>query len=321
MNVFLTFDIEVWCDGWDQLEAQFPSKFERYVHGRSSHGSYALPETLAILQRHKLQGVFFVEPLFSARFGPRYLETIVSMIREAGQDIQLHLHPEWTNEAIEPLIPDSSRKRQHLTYYTLDEQAALIAHGRRMLEQAGAPTVCAFRAGSYAANRHTYQALARNGIWLDTSLNRCFAVSGQDLREAHALDAAFTIEGVTTLPVTVLKDGFGRDRPAQVGACSAGELENALTSAQRGGVRDFVVVSHNFEMLRQASSQPDWIVVRRFERLCSFLAAHPELFSVRTFRPDLRQRPAETRAAATPHAHWWSTGQRYAEQVQRRWMR
>jgi len=73
MQVHLTFDIEVWCNGWQQLDQRFPAAFERYCYGRSAQGDYALPKTLEILQRHGLTGVFFVEPLFSARFGASYL--------------------------------------------------------------------------------------------------------------------------------------------------------------------------------------------------------------------------------------------------------
>ncbi len=114
MNVFLTFDIEVWCNGWDDLDRAFPASFERYIYGHSAHGDYALPQTLAILNRHGLKGGFFVEPLFAARFGIEHLEVIVRLIREAGHEIQLHLHPEWTDEALEPIIENCNTKRQHL---------------------------------------------------------------------------------------------------------------------------------------------------------------------------------------------------------------
>lgn len=60
MNVYLTFDIEVWCNGWDNLDSVFPGNFERYVFGSSQHGSYALPKTLEILNRHGLKGVFLL---------------------------------------------------------------------------------------------------------------------------------------------------------------------------------------------------------------------------------------------------------------------
>jgi hypothetical protein len=103
MNIFLTFDVEVWCHGWSDLDRDFPGSFERYIYGRSPHGEYALPQTLAILNQHQLKGVFFVEPLFASRFGTEHLEIIVRLIREAGHEIQLHLHPEWTDEATIPI--------------------------------------------------------------------------------------------------------------------------------------------------------------------------------------------------------------------------
>lgn len=318
MNVFLTFDIEIWCNGWNDLDRAFPGSFERYIYGHSPDGDYALPQTLAILNRHGLKGVFFVEPLFATRFGTKHLEVIVKLIRDAGQEIQLHLHPEWTNEAIEPIIENCATKRQHLTYYTQDEQTALIACGRSMLEAAGSGPICAFRSGSFAANRDTFAALQRNAILLDTSLNRCFAVSGPDLRDTYAFGTAFRVQDVSTYPVTVLKDGFGKDRPAQIGACGLRELREALTSAQQSGTRDFVMVSHNFELLKGGSSNPDWIVVKRFEGLCAFLARHPDRFQVRGFAPDMVLAPTPQPNTPAPRASWPATAMRYAEQIRRR---
>jgi hypothetical protein len=318
MNIFLTFDVEVWCHGWSDLDRDFPGSFERYIYGRSPHGEYALPQTLAILNQHQLKGVFFVEPLFASRFGTEHLEIIVRLIREAGHEIQLHLHPEWTDEATIPIIENSVIKRQHLSYYTLDEQTALIAHGQKMLEAAGSGPISAFRSGSFAANRDTFEALRRNAILLDTSLNRCHAVSGPDLCQEIIFNSAFVVQGVTTYPVTVMKDGFGKDRPAQVGACGFGEMRDALLSAQQAGVRDFVVVSHNFEMLRPGSSAPDWIVVNRFNRLCAFLAQQSEQFNVRGFAEDLQLSPGGRETTPAPRTTWLSTSQRYLEQVQRR---
>ena len=138
MNVYITFDVEVWCNDWDNLDSKFPASFERYYFGRSKSGAYALPKTLEILNNHGLKGVFFVEPLFSARFGSPYLDVVTGLIREAGHDIQLHLHPEWTDEISPPIIEDVAVKRQHLTFYSEDEQAALIAFGRGLLEESRA---------------------------------------------------------------------------------------------------------------------------------------------------------------------------------------
>jgi len=315
MNVYLTFDIEVWCNGWNDLDQVFPSSFERYVYGHSAHGDYALPKTLEILNQHGLQGVFFVEPLFAARFGQQHLDTIVGLIRNAGHDVQLHLHPEWTDEALKPLIPDGTSKRQHLSYYTLEEQTALIACGKKMLEAAGTGPISAFRSGSFAANLHTFEALRRNHILLDSSLNRCHDVSAPELLRGHHLDTVFNVAGVMTYPVTVFRDGFGKDRPTQVGACSFAEMRGALLDAQQKGAQHFVVVSHNFEMLKPGSVQPDWVVVRRFTQLCAFLGQHRDRFTVGSLT-SAQAVPATM--VESPRTGCTATALRYAEQALRR---
>ncbi len=315
MNVYLSFDVEIWCDGWDRLEQSFPSHYDRYVYGRSAKGDWALPKTLEILNHNALRGVFFVEPLFSARFGAEYLERIVRMIKDAGQDVQLHLHPEWTDEIRPPLIPDCTRKRQHLSHYTLDEQTALIGHGRRMLETAGSGPVSAFRAGSFAANGDTYEALRRNGILIDSSPNRFYAVSAPELRAEQGFDMPFLVNGISVYPVTLFRDGLGKERPAQVNGSSFQELRDAMHNALAQGQTDFVIVSHNFELLKPDRSVPDPWVVRRFERLCALLGEERERLPTTSYGP-LQTTAANGRVLA--QASLLSTGMRYAEQLLRR---
>jgi hypothetical protein len=312
MKVHLTFDVEVWCGTWSGLDERFPAAFERYCYGRSPAGDYALPKTVEILRRYGLIGIFFVESLFSARFGAQWLQAIVDTIGPHDQDVQLHLHPEWTDEIRPPMLADISSKRQHLTYYTEDEQTILIGAGRRLLEAAKRAPVTAFRAGSFAANADTYRALAANGIGIDSSLNGCFDHSAGSLGDVAAFTSARTIDGVRVYPVTVLRDGFGRLRAAQLNGCSFAELASALLDAEGGGVDRFVIVSHNFEMLKPGSSEPDWFVVRRFEQLCRFLAERRRRFEVRAF--DVEALPATPTAAARPEATLSGTARRYVEQ-------
>lgn len=320
MKVHLSFDVEVWCNGWDRLDEVFPAQFERYVYGRSRHGEFALPATLEILRRHGLSGVFFVEPLFSARFGAVYLETIVGLIRAGDHEVQLHIHPEWVDEIEPPLIANHSVKRQHLCYYDLDEQTAIIRYGKHLLQCAGSGPVTAFRAGSYAANRDSFKALRRNDIFVDSSMNACFDISGTDLRGEHSLATPFQLAGVWSYPVTAFRDGLGSLRPAQVGACSFEELRDAMWHAHDAGWSDFVIVSHNFELLKPGSSEPDMTVVRRFEKLCAHLALHPRELEVCGYDTPIGA-PAPTsggRRSGLPIASLGSTAKRYVEQLQRR---
>ena len=282
MKIYLTFDVEIWCDGWKDLDSRFPAHFDRYVYGRSTKGQYALPKTLEILDRNGLKGVFFIEPLFAARFGIEYLAAIVNLIQSGGHDIQLHLHPEWTDE-IQPLpVPGATAKRQHLCYYTFEEQVALIKLGRELLAQAGCNSVKAFRAGSFACNHDTYRALHHLGILLDSSVHATLPVSGADMRQQFDFFYPQEFEQVQILPMTVFRDGTGRLRPAQVGACSFAELRDALNGACHNRTEHFVILSHNFEMLKQKRSEPDALVVARFERLCAFLGTQRGQMEVST---------------------------------------
>lgn len=95
LDVFLTVDVEVWCDGWDDIDAKFPQCFRKYVYGPTAAGDYGLPYQLKLLREHGLTGVFFTEPLFSTRFGRQPLADIVGLLRDGGGQVELHLLPEW----------------------------------------------------------------------------------------------------------------------------------------------------------------------------------------------------------------------------------
>lgn len=315
LKVYLSFDVEIWCNGWEDLDGRFPAAFERYVYGDSREHGYALPGTLEILNRHGLKGVFFVEPLFAARFGVAHLKTIVDLL--GGHDVELHLHPEWADELTPLPFPGAQVKRQHLSYYTREEQEILIRLGLDLLAQAGAGRVNAFRTGSFACNRDTLAALAACGIPCDSSLNEIHPDSGKDLRGQLDFTRPQQIGPITELPMTVFRDGTGRLRPAQVGSCSFAEMRTALEDAHRSGAQHFMVLSHNFEMLRQQRPTPDRVVVRRFEALCAYLAAHPERYQVETLDRTPTLAP-DAAACPLPQAPLGATLWRHAEQLWRR---
>jgi peptidoglycan/xylan/chitin deacetylase (PgdA/CDA1 family) len=317
MRVYLTFDVEIWCNDWLRLDDRFPAAFQRYVYGRSSRGDFALPKTLDILAKHGLQGVFFVEPLFAARFGLEYLETITALIRSGGQDTQLHLHTEWVNELPDPPIVDHSRKRQHLSFHTLEEQVALLSYGVDLLERVGSKRPYAFRAGSFACNADTFRALNHCGIRVDSSLNACANVSAPDLRAQVVHERPALIEGVLSVPVAIYVDGFGRPRSAQLNGSSTWELQQALESAHAAGHTDFVIVSHNFEMLKPGRCDPDPVVVSRFEGICRYLDSNRDAYRVCTFE-GITQSDVEVHHRIRPKAGLIATGRRLAEQVWRR---
>lgn len=269
MQVLITTDVELWPRGWDLSSREMTRAFQQYIHGRTARGAFGLSYQLEQMSAHGLRGVFFVEPLFASVLGHGALEEVVGLIRDAGQEVQLHLHTEWMGRAGLSELPGPPR----MSMRELDEkeQARLLGMGRRWLEEAGAPPVTAFRAGAYGADLATLRALRRVGIGMDSSHN---LAGSRGPLAADLDDIPCELEGVLEVPQTVYLDAFGRLRHAQVGSSSLGELEVTLAQASAHGRQVYVVLSHSAELLTDDRERPDRIAVRRFEQLCKHLADH-----------------------------------------------
>jgi hypothetical protein len=316
LDVFFTVDVEIWCNGWLNIDEKFPDSFRKYIYGSTSKGDFGLPYQLRILKDHGLTGVFFVEPLFSRRFGSQPLAEIVGLLNESAQEVQLHLHTEWVDEAREPLLIGVQAKRQHLRYFSLEEQTILIDTGASLLKNAGAGNINAFRAGSFAFNANTLSALAANGIRLDSSYNASMFGPDSGVMPGTTVVEPVECRGVYEYPMTVFSDGTGSLRHAQLTACSYKELEGLLWQAVKTGRSSFVILSHNFELLNQAMNRPDDVVVDRFRKLCSFLDKNRDHFRVRGFQ-ELEPKPAQLQPLPLT-SPIWKTGARMVAQAYRR---
>ncbi len=284
LDVLFTVDVEVWCGGWKDLDKNFPNSFQRYVYGPTSRGHYGIPYHIEVLNQYGLKGVFFVETLFALRFGQQALDEIVGLIIEGGHEVQLHLHTEWVDEARNPLFDHIHSKRQHLRYFSLEEQVVLIAQGVEQLKVAGVQNINAFRAGSFAFNSDTLLALAANGIVFDSSYNASMFGLDSGLMTGIPLVEPVEFAGVYEYPMTVFNDGTTSLRHTQLMACTFDELEGLLWQAVTEQRRSFVILSHSFEMLNKAKDRPDDVVVRRFEKLCAFLDRNRDAFRVTGFQ-------------------------------------
>ena len=318
LNVYFTIDVEIWCDGWSEIDRKFPDAFRRYIYGAS--GSHGLPDQLRMLGDHGLKSVCFVEALFAGRFGLEPLAEVVGLIEGAGHEAQLHLHTEWVDEARQPMLPGTKGKRQHLRYFDVDEQSQLLQIGIDWLQQAGAPRPVGFRAGSFAFNKDTLTALERNGIFIDSSYNASTLGPGSGVCQGELLTRSRRIGAVLELPMTVYADGRGL-RHVQLTACSWSEIEHLLWQALETEQSDFVILSHSFELLTPGQKAVDPVVHRRLQRLCTFLDRHRDSFCVRGLRDGLAE-PAAVIAGQEPpaslHSPLWRTGLRMAEQAWRR---
>ncbi len=316
--VFLTVDTEF---AW-----------RHHVAGLDCEGIYArslepagvgLGYQLAELARHDLKACFFVDPMPAITFGLAPVRRMVETILEAGQEVQLHLHPNWTTARAGDR--GVAHDRFELFDYAYDEQVALLVRATELLVDAGAPKPIAFRAGSYAANDDTLAALASLGFAYDSSHNGSDGLSRISLparqiapvrrggKGAHAEPA-----GIIEVPVTVIEDVRGRVRTFQLCALSAGESYDALEHAAASGHAAVTIVSHGFELANRRGTRANAVHVRRFQALCDMLAEMRDVLPTTHFAdcPTLALDRDDTPLGPDPLRTRW----RQAEQLWSNWI-
>ncbi|MBX3595669.1 polysaccharide deacetylase [Sphingomonas sp.] len=241
---------------------------------------------LRMLAQHDLKATFFVDPMPAVAHGLDPIRRVVDAILEAGQDVQLHLHPNWAAASDEDRTAHASFELIDFTYI---EQRELIRAASDLLVAAGAPRPIAFRAGSYCASDDTLAALAALGIRYDSSHNG----SEHPWPSAIGLDprriAPCMHQGVVEVPVTLIEDKRGHLRHFQICALSTAEMRDALDHAVRESHAAVTIVSHGFELSNRAGTRPNAIHVHRFETLCAMLAERRGAIVTTTFAslPDL----------------------------------
>jgi hypothetical protein len=249
-----------------------------------------IPYQLGRLAAHGLKACFFVDPMPALLYGIEPIRRMVEPILAAGQEVQLHLHPCWA-DPVEPVF--------ELTGLDPERQIELVRTARDLLVEAGAPSPIAFRAGGYAADSATVEALAALGIAYDSSHNGSHHPSPSALPLDPRLIAPAMLGGVIEIPVTQIEQRAGRLRHLQICAVSFDEMRAALLHASGHGHPVATIVGHSFELAAGGGRRANAVLVRRFERLCRFLADHRERLPTAHFA-DLGDLSIEADASPLP---------------------
>ncbi|HEX8306899.1 MAG TPA: polysaccharide deacetylase [Allosphingosinicella sp.] len=241
---------------------------------------------LARLAAHGLKACFFVDPMPALVYGIEPIRRMVEPILAAGQEVQLHIHPSWADPA-HPVF--------ELTGLDRPAQSSLIRTARDLLIEAGAPTPIAFRSGSYAADLATLEALAPLGIRFDSSHNGSHHPDPSALPLDPRRIAPALLQGLVEIPVTQIEQRPGSLRHLQICAVSFGEMRAALVHAADEEHPVVAIVGHSFELATRGGKRANPALVRRFEKLCGFLAEERERMPT-AFFSDLGDLPLDCEA-------------------------
>lgn len=317
-KVVITIDVEpsaadVFADG----EANIPL-LDEPVWCEVNGESQGLGFIIRTLEKHDQKATFFVEAAHLNYFPPSAMGKYVARLVDAGQDVQLHLHPLW-------LSFEAGRRRSaevhtdHCGEMDVTALAKLMTEGCDQIEKWTGQRPTAIRTGNFSTEPGVFEAMRAAG--LKYSSNICMAASPPHASELRLAGGSEIISEITELPVTCFADmgpvGRGRMRSFQVTALSATELISLLNQLNELEGEVAVIVTHPFEFIkkqdfRYRQLRTNRLVQKRLERLCIYLAANPERFEVVTLseaarsvrpgivQPELRGRPGQAflRAAA-----------------------
>jgi len=262
-------------------------------------GGVGIGYQLATLAKYDLKACFFVDPLPARLFGIEPIRRMVGTILGAGQEVQLHIHPMWTQADRRGEVHDAPPVRFELTGFSEEEQLALILEGAETLREAGAPDPIAFRAGSFAANPDTLRAVARAGIRIDSSHNGSQMPWPCETGLPATAVSPMSAGVLTELPVGLLREPGGKLRHLQIGAVSLAEMRAALLHAEMEGTPLVTLVGHSFELATRDGARANDIVRHRFDGLCGWLGSVAERFPTR-FAAELADVPRDRPATPCP---------------------
>lgn len=303
--VFLTVDTEL---AWRYHVAGLDTatQFERSIEPAGVGIAYQL----GVLARYGLKACFFVDPMPALVFGLEPMKRVVGAILAAGQEVQLHLHPNWAGATAGD--GGKTHGRFELIDFSENEQRDLISGARDLLVAAGAPQPVAFRAGSYSADDATLRALAALGMRYDSSHNGAEHPWPSNIGLPVRQIAPVAREGLIEVPVTLIEDRPGSLRNFQICALSASEMQAALDHAVAYDHAAVTIVSHSFELANRAATRPNAVHVRRFDALCAMLQARADVLPTMHFA-DADLVLGQDDAPLGPNT--LRTGWRYAEQL------
>ena len=297
MNVYFTVDTEASMGGaWSDPDRR-PLKADRRIFCRIGGRDHGIGFITDRLSRYGFRATHFVETLMTLVNGEDDVAAVFDFLLERQQDVQLHLHPTYRFYAESLRARASNREYQPppkndlLSAFDETTQMEVIAQAASLYKQFVGESPVAFRAGCFAADRATLRCLSRAGMRLDSSFNPCYS-SWSFPEEGLQPNQVRNIEGVWEIPVTVVRtplpEGYGSLKHADPCALSFGELRTMLEHGVRVGQQHFVILFHSFSTVKAgdaASSQmkPDWLTIRRLDRLLAYLSEHADLYRVSTF--------------------------------------
>jgi len=204
--------------------------------GRVGNEEWGLGRMIDEFDALDLRATFFLDVYAAKPADVAEVERAARLISDRGHDLQLHTHP----------APAFDRKREQLRDYDLREQEEIIEFGSRRIEEWTGTRPVLHRAGDWAVDHRSLEALRNKGFLADFSASpwgRSCGLDGDVIRG----NGWKHIDGILCGIGTCYRDRLtGRTRRVDLGGTSFAEATDILSR----GIEPLFLTLHSFSLLR-----------------------------------------------------------------------
>ncbi len=244
---------------------------------------------LDVFKRYGIKASFFIECAHYYYFGDNPMRGVVDRIAEAGQDLQLHVHPCWMSYIKDSAIgefpqSDICKDRPY------DELRKIFELSTDIFKSWVGKKPVALRTGSLYADLNIYRVMRDLNFPLASNV----AIGGNvpDEEELYLHSGRHLIDGVLEMPVFSYVDmniaGQKHVKSLQITSCSWPEMKYLLKKARASGVENIIILTHPFEFIKKSDTYFTEITRNRvnqgrLEKLCKFIAENNQEFVAADF--------------------------------------
>jgi hypothetical protein len=291
-KVCLTVDVEFSIAGAFADPKRFKPVGDPYVWCTVAGKSQGLGFVVETLRRYGLSATFFVEALHRGVFVNDPMQRVTDYLLEAGQDVQLHLHPCWTVFGY-PDWPSRVRNQPRQDDFagrSRESSVALIHRGLAAFKAWGVPKPIAIRTASLQHDEQTFAAISEAGLPLSSSIG--IGIYRSPVPDLCLFGGCHIISDVHELPVLSYRElsflHSDHMKSLTVTGCSLREMTYLLWETHRRNVGVIVLLTHPFEFVEGGDyalngAKASSLNQARFRSLCAFLDRHRKEFQTTTF--------------------------------------
>ena len=285
-RVCITIDTEFSIGGAFADAARQPVA-DQMVYCRVNDKSEGLGFMLDTFRQYGVQATFFTETLQRHYFKHDPMRAIVHEIRDAGHEVELHLHPCWSifqHADWRERVP-AMRKPDNFFGRSTADSVALLQQGIQSFADWGLERPKAFRSGNLQHDANLYRALAQAGIPYSSNVGTAIFDCGDPDYKLYS--GQHERHGVIECPVLSFVDWSLGSRKHMKSLTIAGtsfaEMRTLLTKARAAGIETVVILTHPFEYVQArdttfAHTRTQYVTQQRLRRLCQYLQRNDDQF-------------------------------------------